>query len=59
MGSPGPRRERPRAEGIDVSEDDSVCGETYDHDLDTDGPIDGLTIYVCRVCGAEIFEDNE
>lgn len=38
---------------------EQVCGETYDHDFDTDGPIDGLTIYVCHRCGAEIFEDNE
>ena len=38
---------------------EEVCSEIHDHDFDTDGPIDGLTIYVCRICGAELFEDNE
>jgi len=38
--------------------DESVCGETYDHDLVTDGPIDGLTVFQCRNCGAEILEEE-
>lgn len=38
-------------------EDDDVCGFTYDHELDllSEGS-DGRT-YICRTCGAEIFED--
>jgi len=42
-----------------MSDDESVCGETYDHDLETDGPVDGLTVYRCRCCGAEILEEEE
>jgi hypothetical protein len=42
-----------------MSNDESVCGETYDHDLVTDGPIDGLTVYRCQRCGAEILEEED
>jgi hypothetical protein len=42
-----------------MSDDEFVCGETYDHDLTTDGSIDGLTVYRCLRCGAEILEEEE
>lgn len=40
-------------------ENGEVCGESYDHDLDTiyEGP-DGRQ-FVCKNCGAEIWEDPE
>jgi len=39
--------------------DESVCGETYDHDLTTEGPVDGMTVYRCRRCGAEILTEDD
>jgi hypothetical protein len=38
--------------------DDWVCGESYDHDLETtyEGP-DGW-LGVCRTCGAELWDDT-
>ncbi|MDK0525023.1 hypothetical protein [Streptomyces sp. ML-6] len=41
------------------TEDEEVCGETYDHDEETeyDGP-DGIQ-WSCRRCGAEGWEPRE
>lgn len=36
--------------------DDSVCGESYDHDLRLIGEGDGMSTYECLNCGAEIWE---
>lgn len=40
-------------------EDEFVCGESFDHDLDEGDTRDGLTTYNCRSCGAEIWEEEE
>jgi hypothetical protein len=40
-------------------EPDEVCGETYDHDLETTYEGEDGRTYVCRRCGAEIWEDPE
>lgn len=40
-------------------EEELVCGEALDHDLDEGDSQDGITIYNCRNCGAEIWEEEE
>lgn len=50
---------QPNGSHPDQDDYESVCGETFDHDLTTDGPIDGLTVYRCQRCGAEILEEDE
>jgi len=42
-----------------MSDYESACGGTYDHVFTTDGPVDGLTVYVCIACGAEIMVDED
>ncbi len=40
-------------------EDEDICGYTFDHDLELRSEQDGVRIYECRRCGAEIIEDDE
>ncbi|MGZ4520147.1 MAG: hypothetical protein ACXVGA_04305 [Mycobacteriaceae bacterium] len=42
-----------------MSDDEWICGESYDHDFPEPEYIDGMAVLVCRRCGAEIFEDEE
>lgn len=37
-------------------EDEEICGETIEHDLDEVSSGDGETTYMCRRCDAEIVE---
>ncbi len=39
-------------------EDEWVCGESYDHNLELFDERDGVSSYVCRECGAEIISDE-
>ena len=41
------------------ADDDEVCGESFDHDLREIDHRDGLRNLECRLCGAEIFEEDE
>jgi hypothetical protein len=41
------------------SDDEEICGESYDHDLSLISERDGCRTYECRRCGAEIWEDDE
>lgn len=41
-----------------MSEDESVCGETYDHDIEVTYEDTEMTQWVCRHCGAEGWEDK-
>lgn len=34
--------------------DEEICGYTYDHDLREVDSADGITVYECRNCGAEV-----
>ena len=43
----------------ETEEDEWVCGLNYDHVLVSDGEVDGITIYECRSCGAEIIQEEE
>lgn len=42
-----------------ITEDEEVCGESYDHDLVLLDERDGYATYECRRCYAEIYEDPE
>lgn len=41
--------------GLDLSEDEEICGETFDHELEKMG--EGY--WICRRCEAEIIEEDE
>lgn len=40
-----------------MSDDEMVCGESYDHDLVTTYEAEDGRQYECRRCGAEIWEE--
>jgi hypothetical protein len=40
------------------AEEESGCGFSWDHSLDEGESADGITVYICRECGAEIIEDE-
>lgn len=42
-----------------MTEVDDVCGETIDHDAVLRDDRDGIKVYDCRRCGAEIIEEDE
>jgi hypothetical protein len=58
MNGPGAPHWEVRGTGVFMEEEEFICGETQDHDLVSDGPVDGITIHECRRCGAEIIEDE-
>lgn len=39
-------------------DDDFVCGESRDHDLEVTYEDDELRQYLCTICGAEIEEES-
>lgn len=41
-----------------MSKDESVCGETYDHDIEIMFEDDETLSWSCRRCGAEGWEDK-
>lgn len=41
-----------------ADEDEQGCGYSWDHDLDEGETVDGITVYICRECGAEIIDDE-
>ncbi len=43
----------------DTEEEDEVCGESYDHDLDVHYEDEDMRILWCGNCGAEIIEDRD
>jgi rubrerythrin len=43
----------------DVTDAEDICGETYDHTLNLLSEADGMRVYECRECGAEIIEEDE
>lgn len=53
------RKERPLGEPGPDEDDEDICGWSYDHSLDLTGERDGVRVYVCRECGAEIIEEDE
>lgn len=40
-------------------EGEEVCGESFDHDLRLIDERDGWRTYECRVCGAEVSEEDQ
>lgn len=39
--------------------DDEVCGETVEHQAELKDERDGVQVYLCRRCGAEIIEETD
>jgi hypothetical protein len=56
---PNPPDSPPVSDGERFHPSEEICGLTWDHDLRVTGHSDGITVYVCDKCGAEIFEDDE
>lgn len=42
-----------------TEEDESICGESYDHDAETTYEDDEILQWICHNCGAEGWEDKE
>lgn len=42
-----------------MTDDDPVCGETYDHTLRLLDERDGYATYECTECGAEVYEEPD
>jgi len=42
----------------DERDDEDICGHSFDHDLIIVDERDGILVYHCRRCGAEIHEDE-
>lgn len=43
----------------DDGEDEEICGESRDHDLPEPEFVQGFAAVVCRLCGAELFLEED
>lgn len=39
--------------------DEDVCGESFDHELELVGESGGMRTFECRNCGAELWEEDD
>ena len=44
---------------MDDEEEENGCGLEWDHVIDWGDPVDGMRVGICRLCGAELIEDEE
>src|SRR5699024_5945112 len=46
-------------EGGHMNDDEFICGENWDHDLEFEYDDDGSWVANCRECGAELWGDGD